>query len=219
MVALAVGALVFAGLACVAGGSGGRHSVLVEEFLECSQGLHLEFDEVIEFFVVLGTDGIDKFCSGCQDKIGGVVGERCGCVHMIFDAIAGGLASEFASVVLGELSYDEWAKLGESLVALGFGFPFLDGGVESTGAFDSSFEECEAMVWISGNANLLMLLLDLVIAFKFGGRGLGWIPSIVHGADEFLDVDVIQPSTVGAEVVEDFYGCAVSEAQTFTAKV
>ena len=54
MVALAVRALVFVGLAWVAGDSGGGHSVLVEEFLECGQGLHLEFDEVIQFFVILG---------------------------------------------------------------------------------------------------------------------------------------------------------------------
>ena len=53
MVVLAVRALVFVGLACVAGGSGGRRSVLVEEFLEYGQGLCLEFDEVIHFFVVL----------------------------------------------------------------------------------------------------------------------------------------------------------------------
>ena len=51
MVALAVRALVFAGLAWVAGGSGGGHSVLVEEFLECGQGLHLEFDEVIQLLL------------------------------------------------------------------------------------------------------------------------------------------------------------------------
>ena len=54
-------------------------------------------------------------------------------------AIAGGLGGEFASVVLGELFYDEWAKLGESLVALGFGFPFLDGGIEGAGVFPSGF--------------------------------------------------------------------------------
>ena len=44
------------------------------------------------------------------------------------------------------------------------------------------------------------------------------IPSIVHVADEFLDVNVIQNSMVGAEVVEDFDGCTVSEAQAFGAK-
>ena len=146
------------------------------------------------------------------------MGERCDGVHMICNAIAGGLGGEFACGGLGELFYDEWAKLGESLVALGFGFPFLDGGVKGASAFDSGFEECKAMVWISGNANLLKLLFDLVIAFKLGGRVLGWIPSIVHGADEFLYVDIVQGSTVGAEVVEEFDGCAVSETQTFIAK-
>ena len=53
----------------------------------------------------------------------------------------------------------------------------------------------------SRNTDLLELLFDLVIMFKFCGRVLGWIPSIVHGADEFLDVNVIQSSTVGVEVV------------------
>ena len=48
---LAVRALVFVGFACVARGSGGGHSVLVEEFLECGQGLHLEFDEVIQLLL------------------------------------------------------------------------------------------------------------------------------------------------------------------------
>ena len=44
----------------------------MEEYLECSQDLCLEFDEVIQFFVSLSTDSIDKFCSGFKDKIGGV---------------------------------------------------------------------------------------------------------------------------------------------------
>ena len=91
-------------------------------------------------------------------------------------------------------------------------------GVEGAGVLYSGFEECKAMVWISRNADLLELLFDLVIVFKFGGRVLGWIPSIVHGADEFLDVDVVQSGTIGAEVVEDFDGCAVSETQAFAAK-
>ena len=73
-------------------------------------------------------------------------------------------------------------------------------------------------MWVSGNANLRELLFHLVVAFKLGGRVLGWIPSIVHGADEFLDVDVIQSSTIGADVVEDFDGCMVSETQAFAAK-
>ena len=66
------------------------------------------------------------------------MGKRCDDVHVICDAIAGGLGGEFASVVLGELSYNEWAKLGESLVTLGFGFPFLDGRVEGARTFDSA---------------------------------------------------------------------------------
>ena len=41
------------------------------------------------------------------------------------------------SVVLRELAYDEWVKRGESLVTLGFGFPFSDGGVQGASAFDS----------------------------------------------------------------------------------
>ena len=54
--------------------------------------------------------------------------------------------------------------------------------------------------------------------FKLGGQVLGWIPSIVHGADEFLDVDLIKSSTIRVEVVEDFDGCTVSETQMFAAK-
>ena len=54
MVELAARALVFVELACVARGSGGRHSVLVGEFLEFGQGLDLEFDEVVQLFVILG---------------------------------------------------------------------------------------------------------------------------------------------------------------------
>ena len=42
---------------------------LVEEFLESGQCLDLEFDEVVEFFVVLHTDGIDKFCSGLRTSL------------------------------------------------------------------------------------------------------------------------------------------------------
>ena len=75
----------------------------------------------------MGADGVDEFCSGFEDKIGCVVGERCDGVHVICDAIAGSLGGEFACGGLGELFYNEWAKFGESLVALGFGFPFLDG--------------------------------------------------------------------------------------------
>ena len=73
-------------------------------------------------------------------------------------------------------------------------------------------------MWVSRNADLHELLLDLVVAFEFGRWVLGWIPSFVHGADEFLYVDIVQGSTVGAEVVEEFDGCAVSETQTFAVK-
>ena len=92
-------------------------------------------------------------------------------------------------------------EVGKSLVTLGFCFPFSDGWVEGACVFDSGLEESKAMMQISRNTDLLKLLFDLVIAFKFGGQVLGWIPCIVHGADEFLDVDVIQSSTVGVEVV------------------
>ena len=54
---------------------------------------------------------------------------------------------------------------------------------------------------ISRNTDLLELLFNLVIAFKFCGRVLGWIPRLVHGADEFLDVNIVQSSNFGAEVV------------------
>ena len=41
---------------------------------------------------------------------------------------------------------------------------------------------------------------------------------MVYDVDEFLDVDVVQSSTIGAEVVADFDGCMVSETQAFAAK-
>ena len=109
-------------------------------------------------------------------------------------------------------------NFGTSLFALWFGFPFADGGVTIARAVHGGLEESKAMTRISRNADLHKLLFDLVIAFKFGGRVLGWITSIVHGVDEFLDVDVIQSSTVGGEVVENFDGCMVSETQAFAAK-
>ena len=74
------------------------------------------------------------------------------------------------------------------------------------------------MVWVSRNADLCELLFDLVVRFKLGGRVLGWIPCIIHGADEFLDINIVQSSTIVAEVVEDFDGCVVSETQVFAAK-
>ena len=139
-------------------------------------------------------------------------------VHIICNAIVSSLGGELACGDLGELFHNEWAKFGDRLVALGFGFPFSDGGVKGAGVFHSGFEECKATMWVSGNANLCKLLFDLVITFKLGGRVLGWIPRIVRGADEFLDVNVAQTSTVGAEVVEDFDGCVVSETQAFAVK-
>ena len=146
------------------------------------------------------------------------MGDRCDSVHVICNAVASSLGGEFACGGLGELFYDKWAKFGESLVALGSGFPFSDGKVKGAGAFDSGFDECKVTAQIHRNADLLELLFDLVITFKLGDRVFSWTPSIVHGANEFLDVDVIQSSTIGAEVVEDFNGCAVSKTQAFTAQ-
>ena len=199
--ALALRALVFARVAGVAGGSSAGRIVLVEEFLECGHGLCLEFDEVVQFLVILSADGVDKFCSDFEDEIGSVIDERCDGVHVIRKAITGSLSGDFACGSFGELFHNEWAEVGESLVTLGFCFPFSDGWVEGACAFYNSLEESKAMMWISRNTYLLELLFDLVITFKFGGQILGLIPSIVHGADEFLDVDGVQSSTVGAEVV------------------
>ena len=182
----------------VAGGSGAGCIVLVEEFLECVQGLRLEFDEVIQFLVVLGTDGVDKFCSGFKEEIGSVIGQRCDVVHVIRNAITGSLSGDFACGSFGKLFHNEWVEVGKSLVTLEFCFPFSDGWVEGAHVFYSGLEESKTMMWISRDTDLLKLLFDLVIAFKFGGQVLGWIPSIVHGADEFLDVNVVH---VGAEVV------------------
>ena len=79
----------------------------MEEFLECGQGLHLEFDKVVQFLVVLGADSIDKFCSGFEDEIGRVIGERCDGVHVLCNAITGSLSSEFVCGSFGELFHDE----------------------------------------------------------------------------------------------------------------
>ena len=120
---------------------------------------------------------------------------------MIRGATSSGLSGEFASCSLGELFYDEWAKSDKSLVGLWFGFPFADGRVIIARAFHGDLEEGEATMRVSRNADLHKLLLDLVAVFEFGRWVLSWIPSFVHGADEFLCVDIVQGSTVGAEVV------------------
>ena len=103
------------------------------------------------------------------------------------------------------------------MVGLWFGFPFTDGRVVIARAFYGGLEEGEASVRVGRNADLHELLLNLVIAFEFCRRVLGWVPSFVHGADEFLYVNIVQGSTVGVEVVEEFDGCAMSETQSFTA--
>ena len=75
MVVLAVRALDFVGLTGIAGSSGAVRSGFVEEFLESSQSLCLEFDEIGEFLVVLRTDSIDEFCSDFENEIGHVGSE------------------------------------------------------------------------------------------------------------------------------------------------
>jgi hypothetical protein len=141
MVVLAVRALVSVWVAGVAGGSGAGRIVLVEEFLECGQGLRLEFDEVIQFLVILGADGNDKFCSGFEDEIGSVIGKRCDGVRVICNAITGILRGDFACGSFGELFHNEWAEVGKSLITRGFCFPFLDGWVEGACSFYSGPEE------------------------------------------------------------------------------
>ena len=149
----------------------------------------------------MGADSVDKFCSGFEDKIGHVIGERCDGVHRIRNALIGSLSGDFAWGSFGELFHNECAEVGKSLVTLGFCFPFLDGWVKGACAYYSSLENSKVTMRISRNTDLLELLFDLVIAFKFGGWVLGWIPSIVHGADEFRDVDIVRSSTVGADLV------------------
>ena len=205
---------VFAGLA----GCGTRWIVLVEEFLESGQCLRLEFDEVVEFSVVLRTYGIDEFCSGLENKVGRVSSERSDSIDVVSDAVACRLRGEFARGSFREFLHDERAKFVKCLITLGFGFPFSDGGVKGACTFYSGLEKCEASLWIGGNADLSKLLFELVVAFELGGWVLGWIPSVVHGTDEFLDVDVIQGGAVGAKVGEEFDGCSMSESQTFAAK-
>jgi hypothetical protein len=110
VVVLAVRAFGFAGLAGSAGGGGAGWVVLVEEFLESGQSLCLEFDEIVEFLVVLHTDGIDEFCSGFENEIGRVGGERSDGIDMVSNTIAGHLHGECVRGSLGEFLHDEWAK-------------------------------------------------------------------------------------------------------------
>ena len=88
-------------------------------------------------------------------------------------------------------------EFGESLVALRFGFPFADGQVEGASVFDGCFEKGKVTLWIRRDADLLELLFNFVVAFELGVRILGWIPCAVHSADEFLNIDIIQSSTIG----------------------
>ena len=49
-------------------GVGGRIG-LCEEFLEGVQHLHFQFDEVLQFLIILGGHCIDKLCSGLENMI------------------------------------------------------------------------------------------------------------------------------------------------------
>jgi hypothetical protein len=76
------------------------------------------------------------------------------------------------------------------------------GGAMASGdsTIDCGGDECA-----SGVTPLVLNVRSCTVSWKFTlgacGWGLGWIPSIVHCADEFLYVNVVQGSTVGAEVV------------------
>lgn len=80
-----------------------------------------------------------------------------------------------------------WLKSGHPW----FGFPIVDGRVKGASALDGCFEKGKATLWIHRGADLLELLFNFVVAFKLGGRILGWIPYAVHRADEFLDINAI----------------------------
>ena len=54
---------------------------------------------------------------------------------------------------------------------------------------------------ILGGVIAILCLLAPGLLKKKAGWILGWIPGTVHSADEFLYVDIVHCSTVGAEVV------------------
>lgn len=105
--------------------------------------------------------------------------------------------SEFVCSGFGKLfDYEgmEFCKKGP--VALGFGFPFVDGRVNSAETFYGNFEEGKATMEIRRNDKLLKLLFNVVITFKFGGRIFSRILCTIHAADEFWDVNVVEDSAI-----------------------
>ena len=90
--------------ACV--GIGGRIG-LGEEVLEGGQCFCLEFDEVIQLFVILSSYSVGEFCSGLKNEIDGVVGKRVGSCNVVGNAVTSGLCDDFVCDGLGKLFDDE----------------------------------------------------------------------------------------------------------------
>lgn len=65
------------------------------------------------------------------------------------------------------------------------------------------------------NAEFLMLLFDFVMTFKFGSGILSQIPRAIHGAFEFLDINIVKGSTIWMDVCEQFNQGATGEAKEF----
>ena len=103
----------------------------------------MEFDEFIQFLVVLMSNGVDEFGGCFENKVGGIVIERVSGFGVVGNAIASCLRCLLAHGGLGELFDEKRTKFGKGLVGLGFGFPFADGSIEGTGIFYGSFHECK----------------------------------------------------------------------------
>jgi hypothetical protein len=71
--------------------------------LEGGQHFCLEFDEVVQLFVILSSHGIGEFCSGFKNEIDGVIGKRVGSYNIVGDAVPSGLCGYFACGGLGKL--------------------------------------------------------------------------------------------------------------------
>jgi len=111
--------------------------------LEYGEGLCLEFDEFNQLLVILMSNNVDKFGGCFENKVGGVVVERVCCFGVVGNDIASCLRRLLVRGGLGELFDEERTKIGNVLVSLGFGFPFVDGSIRGTGMFYGIFDECK----------------------------------------------------------------------------
>lgn len=141
-------------------GVGGRIG-LGKEVLADGQHLHLKFDEVIHFLVILGGHNIDEFCSGVKDKIGCVIGESVDIFNNVDNATSNGLCREFGYGGFGKCFDKEGTKFCKGLVTLGVWLPICRLLVEIASTFCSSFEEGKVMTVVRKNAKLLIFCLIL----------------------------------------------------------